>query len=111
MKRIIYAPAALASLEDILEWTIETFGDDQAQTYADRLARRLEAIAAGQPPHPRPCAVLLQGKRDVPGLTCFREGMHYLILRETGHALELAEIFHERMNLDARLRNLQSSKP
>jgi len=31
MKRIVYAPAALASLQDILERTIREFGDAQAQ--------------------------------------------------------------------------------
>lgn len=33
MKRLVYSPAALASLEDILAWTIEQFGDDQAERY------------------------------------------------------------------------------
>lgn len=106
MKRIVYAPAALASLQDILEWTIEAFGDAQAQKYTDRLAKRLNTIALGEPPYPKPCDLLLQGRRDGAGLSYCREGRHYLILRETDDALELVEIFHERMNIDARLRGL-----
>ncbi|WP_299441806.1 type II toxin-antitoxin system RelE/ParE family toxin [uncultured Rhodospira sp.] len=107
MKRIMYAPAALASLEDILEWTIETFGDVQAEKYASQLVSRLEALASGLPPRPRPCAVLVQDKRDVTGLTYYREGEHYLILRETRDTLELVEVFHGRMDIEARLRGLR----
>ena len=106
MKRIAYAPAALASLEDILEWTIRAFGDAQAQKYTDCLVSRLRSIANGEPPCPKPCDLLLQGRRDAEGLSYYREGRHYLILRETDETLELVEIFHERMNIDARLRGL-----
>jgi len=109
VKRIVYAPAALASLEDILEWTIRAFGDLQAEKYTHGLAERLRAIASGQPPLPRPCGALLQDRRDATGLSYCREARHYLILRETSDTLELVEIFHERMNIDGRLRELLSS--
>jgi len=109
MKRIVYAPAALASLQDILEWTIREFGDAQAQKYTDRLANRLRLIADGKPPCPKPCDLLLQGRRDAAGLGYYREGRHYLIMRETDDTLELVEIFHEKMNIDARLRSLVST--
>ena len=55
MKRLSYAPAALAGLEDILEWTIEQFGDNQAERYTGRLIARLEALAAGRSPRAKPC--------------------------------------------------------
>ena len=107
MKRIIYAPAALASLEDILTWTIEQFGDDQAERYTGQLIARLEALATGRPPRANPCAQLVRGRRDATGLSYYREGQHYLILRETEDSLELVELFHSRMNIEARLNELE----
>lgn len=106
MKRLVYAPAALASLEDILAWTIENFGDAQAEHYTDQLVARLEALAAGRPPRPKPCAILLEAKRPAKGLCFYREGQHYLILRETAQKLELVEVFHARMDIEARIRAL-----
>jgi plasmid stabilization system protein ParE len=107
MKRLVYAPAALASLEDIFAWTIANFGDVQAQQYTDQLIGRLTLLAAGQGPKPRPCPQLVRTNRKVAGLCFYREGQHYLILRETSDTLELVEAFHGRMNIEARLRDLQ----
>ena len=51
------------------------------------------------------------GVREASGLTCFREGAHYLILRERPETLEVVEIFHERMNLEAHLERLTREPP
>ena len=106
MKTVVFAPAALDRLADIFAWTAERFGEAQARAYAWRLARRLEALAAGEGPQPRPCERLMQGVREASGLVFHREGYHYLILRERAEALEVVEIFHERMNLEAHLERL-----
>ncbi|MDE0538290.1 MAG: type II toxin-antitoxin system RelE/ParE family toxin [Rhodospirillales bacterium] len=107
MKRIIYAPAALDSLEDLLTWTIEQYGDDQAERYTGQLVARLEALASDRLPRAKSCSQLVQGRRDVPDLSYYREGHHYLILRETDDSLELVEVFHSRMNIEARLSDLE----
>ena len=104
----IYAPAALASLEVILVWTIEQFGDAQAERHTGQLVARLKALASGRPPLAKSCSKLLHGRRDATGLSYYREGRHYLILRETEHSLELVEVFHSRMNIEARLDDLES---
>ena len=106
MKTVVFSPAALDRLSDIIAYSLERFGVAQAEPYAARLAERLEALAAGRGPHARPCERLMRGVRDAPGLTCYREGAHYLILREKPDALEVVEIFHERMNLEAHLERL-----
>ena len=54
----------------------------------------------------RHCELLMQGVRDASGLTCCREGSHFLILRENPDTLEVVEIFHGRMNLDEHLERL-----
>lgn len=109
MKRLVYAPAALTSLEAILLWTIEQFGDAQAERYTKQLVARLEALALDQPPRAKSCKQLLQGKRDATGLSYYREGQHYLILRESEQTLELVEVFHSRMDLETKLMALKES--
>ena len=37
MKSVVYAPAALDSFDDILEYTADTFGEAQAVTYSEQL--------------------------------------------------------------------------
>ena len=115
MKEIFYAPAALARFADILECTIRNFGEAQANACTARLAARIEALAAGTGPRARPCELLMQGVRDASGLTWYREGSHFLILREKSDTLEVVEILHGRMNLDEHLERLaeegQPSRP
>ena len=106
MKAVVYSPAALGRFADILGYTLERVGAAQADVYAVRLAGRLKALASGHGPKARPCESLMRGVRDASGLTCFREGSHHLILREKLEALEVVEIFHERMNFEDHLERL-----
>ena len=106
MKEVVYAPAALARFADILEYTIRNFGEAQADAYTARLAARIEALAAGTGPGARRCELLMQGVRDASGLTFYREGSHFLILREKPDTLEVVEILHGRMNLEEHLERL-----
>ena len=106
MKAVVYAPVALARLADILEYTIEKFGEAQADAYTAQLAARIEALATGTGPRARRCELLMQGVRDASGLTWYREGSHFLILREKRDTLEVVEILHGRMNLDEHLERL-----
>ena len=48
----------------------------------------------------------MRGVRDASGLTCYREGSHFLILRENPDMLEVVENLHGRMNLDEHLERL-----
>ena len=48
----------------------------------------------------------MRGVREAWGLACFHEGSHYLILREKPEVLEVAEVFHKRMNIEAHLERL-----
>lgn len=106
MKRLVFAPAALARLDEILDYTLTRFGAEQAERYTGQLAARLDALAADTGPRARPCALLMKGLRDVPGLSYCQVGSHFLILRETPVSLELVEVFHARMDLDRQLQVL-----
>ena len=111
MKTVVFSPAALSRLADILAYSVDWFGEAQAEAYAARLSGRLEALASGQGPKARPCERLMRGVRDASGLTCFREGAHYLILREKPDVLEVVEIFHGRMDIEAHLERLMREDP
>lgn len=106
MKSVVYAPAALDSFDDILEYTADTFGEAQAVTYSEQLVARIEALAAGAGPRARPCEFLMRGNADVAGLSYYREASHFLILLETADTLTVVEILHSRMDLDRHLRRL-----
>ena len=76
MKTVVFSPAALDRLAELLAWTVERFGEAQAEAYAGRLAGRLDAIAAGEGPKARPCERLMHGVREASGLVFYREGSH-----------------------------------
>ena len=48
----------------------------------------------------------MRGVREASGLAFYREGAHCLIVREKPETLEVVEIFHQRMNLEAHLERL-----
>ncbi len=106
MKTIVYAPAALSSLADILEYTIEKFGGAQADVYTSQLVARIEALASGIGPKARPCERLMRGVRPAAGLSFYHEGSHFLIFREKPDKLEVVEILHGRMDVASRLKEL-----
>lgn len=110
MKDVIFAPAALASFDDILHYTAERFGDAQATAYTTQLISRIEALASGTGPRARSCALLMQSAKDAGGLTYTREGGHFLILRETDENLEIVEILHGQMDLDSHLRRMSDRR-
>lgn len=94
------------SLIEIFIWTIENFGERQALSYKDGLIDRINMIANNEPPHPRSCAVLISGRADGGDLSYFREGGHYIILRETNERFEVLEFLHQSSNLPDHLKRL-----
>jgi len=100
-------PRAEQSLVDLFAWTIERFGERQALAYRDALIDRIKTIAAGEPPHPRPCALLMQDRPGAEGLVSYREGGHYIILRETETMVEVLELLHQNTNLPHHLQRLK----
>lgn len=107
MKQIVYSPAALDRLSDIASYTWDQFGEAQAEAYLRKLSERLEAVANGVGSKPRSCDLLMKGIRDDAGLTYIREGSHYLIFKDKPDVLQVVEIFHERMDIDRHLHDLE----
>lgn len=96
-------------LERILGWTLDHFGRSQAQRYKSRLISRLEAFAAGKPPHGRSCSVLSAGLRETGDLAYYLEGRHYIIFRDADEALFVVDFVHGSRDLEAIVRDLSRS--
>lgn len=94
------------TLEDILSWTIEHFGIEQAERYKDQLISRLAALAANELPHGLSCNGLLTGQRDVVDLEYYREGRHYIICRNTLDSILVLDFVHGSRDLKAILDEL-----
>ena len=110
MKEIRLSHDAQARLHEIARWTVERFGRAQARAYRDRLIRRIEALAAGEPPHARPCEAILASRRSANGLCYIREGSHYIMLRETPDSLDIVDFIHDRRDLDRIIQQLLANQ-
>ena len=94
------SPQAEQTLEDIIGWTIDRFGLEQAASYKDQLITRLSTLAADDMPHGRPCNSLLAGKRDAVDLEYYREGRHFIIYRNTSEEIFVLDFVHGSRDLD-----------
>ena len=83
------------SLYTIARWTIETFGDRQADLYEEELIARCEALVTGQALS-RSCAVLVEGAHD---LRYLRAGEHFLVFLEKPDEVIIVDILHSRSDL------------
>lgn len=108
MKQWRLTPCAEESLVDIFTWTIKNFGERQALAYRDGLIARINKLASGALPHGRSCAALMQGRIGAESLTYYREGGHYIIMRDTDELLEVLEFFHQSSDISNQLIKLTS---
>lgn len=94
------------TLEDIIGWTIDHFGIEQAAKYKDQLISRLSRLATDDMPHGRSCSSLLAGKRDAVDLEYYREGRHFIIYRNTSEGVFVLDFVHGSRDLEAILDEL-----
>ncbi|MEO0712288.1 MAG: type II toxin-antitoxin system RelE/ParE family toxin [Pseudomonadota bacterium] len=86
---------AEASLVEIARWTIDTFGEHQAEQYEAELLARCEAILSGQA-HSRNCSILVDGAED---LRFIRAGEHFLVFLDRPDEIIIVDILHSRCDL------------
>lgn len=106
MRSYRLSPQAEQTLEDIIGWTIDHFGVDQAVKYKDRLIARLSSLAVNEVPHGRPCNIILSEKREISDLEYYREGRHYIIYRNTADGIFVLDFVHGSRNLEAIIEDL-----
>ena len=96
MSSYILSPEAEADLREIAKYTKRNWGDVQARKYQAQLVAAIEALAAGK----------ARGKdlNSVPGMKMMRCEHHYIFCRIlNGTTPEIYAVFHEKMDLIARL--------
>ncbi|OWU68072.1 type II toxin-antitoxin system RelE/ParE family toxin [Marinibacterium profundimaris] len=92
---------AEAALEDIADWTWQTFGPRQAELYAEDLIAHCSALADGMV-HSRSCRALLDP--DLPeDLRFARMGRHYIVFIEEPARIVIVDLLHVSSDLPRRL--------
>ena len=95
--------------EEIIGWTFDQFGVEQAVRYKDKLISQLSALAADEVPHGKPCNILLAGKRPAVDLEYYREGRHFIIYQNTSKGIFVLDFVHGSRDLEAITEDLSRS--
>jgi toxin ParE1/3/4 len=95
--------AAQAELDfsDVVSWTIENFGERQAETYAETLTLAIEAL------HDGPEQLGVKAREDIePGIRSLhvarrgRRGSHFVVFREAqNQCIDVLRLLHDSMDL------------
>lgn len=89
---------------EILQWTTKTFGEGQASTYAETIARAIEALEDG------PDVLGARAREDIqPGIRTLhvarraRAGRHFVVFRVAGSNIDVLRLLHDSMDLPRHL--------
>ncbi len=89
---------------EILQWTTKTFGEGQASTYAETIARAIEALEDG------PDVLGARARDDIqPGIRTLhvarlgRAGRHFVVFRVAGSNIDVLRMLHDSMDLPRHL--------
>jgi len=99
---------AEASLIDIANWTVETFGPRQAAAYEDDLIAVCRDIAAGTAMS-QECRRLIDPNLPE-DLRFTRAGQHFVVFIEGAEQVIIIDFLHGRSDLPRRLANLPAPK-
>lgn len=86
---------AEASLVEIARWTIDKFGQHQADLYEQELIARCQAITEGTAAS-RSCSILVE---DAVDLRYVRAGEHFLVYLDQPDSVIIIDILHSRCDL------------
>jgi toxin ParE1/3/4 len=93
VKEIRLRPAAQGDVAEIRRYTRRTWGVQQAATYLDGLAQRLDEIARGT-------AAARPSERDT---QCVRYRSHLIYFRTAKEHVTIVRMLHERMDIPSHL--------
>lgn len=92
MKRIAFSTKARRELQGIYAYTVETWGDAQAETYLSGFDKMFAALRSG--------SAITRSAADVkPDLRKVQVGRHVVFFRETAERVEVVRVLHERMDV------------
>ena len=89
-------PAAKSDLIEIWNYTIEVWGEKQAEKYLLDIKTKLEKLA-GNP------ELGIQRPEVAPGYQSLPVGKHVIFYRQSGDYIEIVGILHGRMDIDKNL--------
>lgn len=97
MKRdVLLSPRAQRDVEAIWDYTVETWGDAQAETYIRQIEAALKVLA-DTPEIARACDDIRAGYRKYP------VGAHIVFFRATAKQLAVIRILHQSMDIERHL--------
>ena len=89
-------PKAIADLGEIWDYTVETWGEEQAERYLRLIDQSFHKVAAN-PGLGRPCDAIRKGYRE------YGVGRHLIFYRATDSGIDVVRVLHERMDVDRHL--------
>ncbi len=97
---------------EILQWTLKTFGEGQASTYAETLALTIAALEGG------PDILGARARDDIlPGIRTLhvarqgRAGRHFVVFRAAGSDIDVLRVLHDSMDLPRHLPAARDHSP
>jgi toxin ParE1/3/4 len=90
------ARRAQRDIDDIRDYTVKRWGDDQAKRYLLKIQQTIELVLR-EPNRRRACDEIL------PGYFRVNAGSHVIFYRQSGEDIRVMRILHERMNVDDHL--------
>lgn len=89
---------------EILQWTTKTFGEGQASTYAETMARAIQALEGGPDvPGARARDDIQPGIRTLHVARQGRAGRHFVVFRVAGSDIDVLRLLHDSMDLPRHL--------
>ena len=96
-RRYVLSPAARTDLEQIWDYTLARWGDDQAEEYVREIQRAIDRLV-DNPLIGRACDEIRTGYRK------HAVGSHTLYYRlAAGEVIDVVRILHQRMDIDRHL--------
>ncbi len=96
MAEFALRPKAVADLEAIWDYTVETWGEEQAERYLHLINQSFRKIA-DNPGLGRPSDAIRKGYRK------YEVGRHLIFYRANDAVIDVVRILHERMDVDRHL--------
>ena len=102
MKVIVLSPRAERSLDDVLTYSRQHFGDARAKRYATGLLDRCRMVAKGHLPHQCCREFFATDLRE--DLRFVRAGQHFVIFIDRGTRIMIVDFLHQSADSGSRLR-------
>ncbi len=82
-------PKGTSDLAEIFDYTVDTWGEEQAENYIEELARCFQLLA-DSPGLGRACDLIYAGIRR------FEQGKHVIFYKPERHGIVISRILHQR---------------